>query len=411
MRILVISAAFPPMQAGEADHTLHLCQHLAARGLDVHLLTTRADLGACLFPFKIYPMIENWSWSDLPRLALWLNRCSPDVVLLFYIGWIYNDHPMITFAPTVSKRLLPDAPFITQFANAIGAVPEQTSTASRGIRKAVTAWAGAKDSDYRFGTLLRDSDRVILLSDLHRATLAELFPGVNDKSVLIPPPPILFICPEDDGAARSNGRSALGLGDEDFLIAYLGYVYPGKGVETMLKAVRTVSNERANVRLVVIGGSLQGFASYAEGVYEMPGRMGIGDKVSWTGQYSWDSDKASTYLRAADAFVLPIEIGVQMNNSSFAAAAAHGLPIITTRGSDLEQQFVHGENVFLCPPKDADALASAIKLLMDAPDLRERLAAGALKLAQDWFSWERAIDRTLAILREGKRFDAHTGHI
>ena len=411
MRVLVISAAFPPMQAGEADHTLHLCQHLAARGLDVHLLTTRIDLGARDLPFKIYPEIEDWSWRDLPRLARRLKRCSPDVVLLFYIGWIYNDHPMVTFAPTVSKSLLPGAPFITQFANAIGAVPEQTSLASRGIRKAVTTWAGKRGLDYRFGTLLRDSDRVIVLSDLHRATLSELFPGVDHKAVLIPPPPILFICPEDDGAARSRGREALGLSDKDFLVAYLGYVYPRKGIETLLKAVQAVSHERENIRLVVIGGTLQGFSSYAEAVYEMPDQMGIGDRVTWTGQYSWDSDKASTYLRAADAFVLPIEIGVQMNNSSFAAAATHGLPIITTRGSDLEPQFVHQENVYLCPPKDHEAMAEAIRLLMDAPDLRARLGAGALKLAQDWFSWDGAIERTLATFGEGKMFDAHTGHI
>jgi glycosyltransferase involved in cell wall biosynthesis len=283
--------------------------------------------------------------------------------------------------------------------------------ASRGIRKAVTVWAGKEALDYRFGTLLRDSDRIIVLSDLHRATLSELFPGVDDKSVLIPPPPILLICPEDNGVARSKGREALGLSDEDFLIAYLGYVYPGKGIETLLKAVQTVSNERANVRLVVVGGTLQGFHSYAERVYELPHQMGIGDKVTWTGQYSWDSDKASTYLRAADAFVLPIEIGVQMNNSSFAAAATHGLPIITTRGADLERQFVHQENVFLCPPKDPDSMASAIKLLMDAPDLRARLRAGALRLARDWFSWERATDRTLATFGEGNELNAHTGHI
>jgi hypothetical protein len=41
MKVLIISAAFPPMQAGEADHALHLCQHLAARGLDTHVLTTK----------------------------------------------------------------------------------------------------------------------------------------------------------------------------------------------------------------------------------------------------------------------------------------------------------------------------------------------------------------------------------
>ena len=42
MKTLVISAAFPPLRAGEADHTYHVCQHLADRGAHVHVLTTRA---------------------------------------------------------------------------------------------------------------------------------------------------------------------------------------------------------------------------------------------------------------------------------------------------------------------------------------------------------------------------------
>jgi polysaccharide biosynthesis protein PslF len=405
MRVLVISSAFPPMQAGEADHTLHLCEHLAARGLDVHLLTTRREAGPGAQSFEIYPLMRSWSWRDLPRLALRLRRSAPDAVLLFYIGWIYDYQPMITFAATISKALIPRAPFITEFANAIGAKPEQFSRVARGIRKAVGMWAGARGSDYRYGTLLRDSDRIIILSDLHRATLSQHFPGVDNKSVLITPPPILLIRPEDNGAARKEGRDALGLTDEDFLIAYLGYIYPGKGIETLLKALQSVARERSNARLVVVGGTLQGFSSYAEEVCRLPEQMGIDDKVIWAGGFSWDSDKASTNLRAADAFVLPIEIGVQMNNSSFAAAAAHGLPIIATRGTDLERQFIHQENIYLCPPKDPEAMASAIKLLMDAPDLRASLGAGALRLAQAWFSWDGVVERTLALLDECKKPD------
>ena len=42
------------------------------------------------------------------------------------------------------------------------------------------------------------------------------------------------------------------------------------------------------------------------------------------------------YLCAADICVLPFNVGVRLNNSSFAAAAAHGLPIVTTRGEMLE---------------------------------------------------------------------------
>jgi glycosyltransferase involved in cell wall biosynthesis len=320
--------------------------------------------------------------------------------LLFYIGWIYNYHPMITFAPSIAKTLLSNVPFITEFANAIGANPEQSSTPARAIRKVVGLWAGKRDLDYRYGTLLRDSDRVIVFSDLHRATLSRHNSDVDRKSVLIPPPPILLISPEENGAARARGRQALGLKDENFLIAYLGFIYPGKGVETLLKAFQIASGEREELRLVVVGGTLQGHASFAEKACELPRQMGIDDKVIWAGAYSWDSDKASTYLRAADAFVLPIDIGVQMNNSSFAAAAAHGLPIIATRGPDLEQQFIHKENVFLCPPRDPESMAAAIRLLMGDPDLRSTIGAGALRLAQDWFSWDVVIERTLATLNE-----------
>jgi len=69
MKILVISAAFPPLRAGEADHALHLCQHLGERGLDVHVLTTRRNIETSRFSFKLYPIMPHWLWPDLPRLA------------------------------------------------------------------------------------------------------------------------------------------------------------------------------------------------------------------------------------------------------------------------------------------------------------------------------------------------------
>ena len=119
----------------------------------------------------------------------------------------------------------------------------------------------------------------------------------------------------------------------------------------------------------------------------------------WTGEYDWDSEEASRCLRAADMAVLPFDGGVCVHNSSFAGASAHELPIITTHGADLEPMFVHTSNVFLCPPKDPDALAQAMETLMARPELRERLSVGAREFTQEWFSWEKAIERTLQALR------------
>jgi glycosyltransferase involved in cell wall biosynthesis len=78
---------------------------------------------------------------------------------------------------------------------------------------------------------------------------------------------------------------------------------------------------------------------------------------------------------------------------------AHGLPILVTSGPMMDKAFVHGKNVLTFAPKDPDALTSLLLEVMDHADLRERLRAGAVKLADEWFSWDSAIERTLAALR------------
>ncbi len=402
MKLLVISAAFPPMRAPEADYTLHFCQRLADRGLDVQVLTTRGHAASSSFSFQVHPLMRKWSWREVPRFVRFLRHSSPDAILLMYIGWIYNDHPMISFAPTISRRFLPEIPFVTQFTNAMGTRPDRCSLFTRSVRKAFKTWASPKDVDYDFGTLLRDSNHIIVLSDNHRATLEKHFRRVASKSVLIPPPPIMRICPENAGASRHRGRQLLDVKPNDFLLVYFGYIYPPKGLETLLRSFHIVSVQRTNIRLALVGGIVAHHhpdrPRYAQELYELSKQLGVDDKLRWTGQYQWDSEEASLYLHAADACVLPFDTGVQLNNSSFAAAAAHGLPIITTQGRMLEQPFVHQGNVFLCPPKSPEAIAAAIKALMDKPDLRQRLRMGALRLSQEWFSWDSATDRTIATL-------------
>jgi len=259
--------------------------------------------------------------------------------------------------------------------------------------------------DYYFGTLLRRSDRIIVLSDTHRVKLAVHYPGVSGKTVLIPPPPILLIRPEDGGESRRQGREALGVGPEHFLFAYFGYIYPGKGLETLLRAFEQVAAKRPDARLAVIGGKIASSYGYGRSYYEemldLIRSLGIGEKVRWTGAYPFDSDVASMYLRAADACVFPLDTGVFLNNSSFGAAATHGLPLVVTgdaEGRPREPQLIHRENVCLCAARSVDAFRGAMMTVLEDPELRNRLRAGAEKLAADWYRWPSAVDRTVAAL-------------
>jgi polysaccharide biosynthesis protein PslF len=422
MKILIIGP-FPPRKAAEADRTFYLSEQLADRGLDVHVLTTKGSILAKHPRVKIYPIMNDWSWSDLPRLKRMIRRCSPHGILLVYTRGVYDGHPMITFSPTVCKTLLPRVPFVTLFEDApsVPVAAAQSSFMTRAVRKGralgrallrrppvvvstvrmgMALWAGRENLDYKYGALLRDSDRVIVVSEQARVGLTARFSSVNDKSVLIPAPPLLRMCPENNGEARRRCRESFGIKTTDLLLAYFGYIYPGKGVETLFKAFRILSGQQSNVRLIMVGGDidLRNHFSYIREIHTMPKQMGIDDKIKWTGGYAWDSDEASVCLRTADICVLPFDSGVSLHNSSFAAAAAHGLPIITTRGEMLERPFIHQKNVFLCPPKNPEAMTLAMATLIDNPEIRQDLRLGALELAREWYSWDTATERTIATI-------------
>jgi glycosyltransferase involved in cell wall biosynthesis len=95
--------------------------------------------------------------------------------------------------------------------------------------------------------------------------------------------------------------------------------------------------------------------------------------------------------------VLPFDDGVSMINSTL-APTAHGWPIISTHGKSLERFPLHGGNVFLCPPRDPEALAGSIQTVLNRAELKARLRSGPLELSGEWFSWNGVVDRTLAAL-------------
>jgi glycosyltransferase involved in cell wall biosynthesis len=409
MKVLVISAAFPPMRAGEAEHALHLCTHLASRGVDVHLLTTQGQSAPESGSFHIYAAMKSWSWSDAPTLVTMLRKIQPDLVLLIYTAWIYQSHPMITFAPTIVKQVLKKACFITQLETIKEEARVQT-LATRAIRKLVKYGVGNAGVDYVMGTLYRDSDRLIVLSERHLMQLRALMPDVGSKTEVIPPPPLIPMC-ADVQTSRDQGRARLALDQDHFLLAYFGYVDYTKGVETLLQAVQLVTKQAGNVRLIMIGGGRgtakaavgqpEGVAAnYAREMQSLSERLGIADKVTWLPGYSSGSQEASMYLYAADTCVLPFDQGVILSRSSLAAAVAHGLPIITTRGDQLESPFQDRENVFLCRPKDPADLALAIFSIMKNPKLIQDLRNGARQLAEDWFSWDKAVVLTIGAFQK-----------
>jgi polysaccharide biosynthesis protein PslF len=373
---------------------LHLCNRLVEKGYEIEVLTSRGNVPEFPTPgICVHEIMETWGWSELHRLALWLRKIRPDAVFLNYSGWIYHHHPMVTLAPTISRIMAPGVPFTTDFDNVLAELDFPLKWPK--VRRVAASILGRADP--RFGTMLNHSKVVIVLSEHHARALENCCPGLSKRMTLVPPPAILNMSP-DEPTTRQRIRQRLNVKAQDQLLGYFGYLYPGKGLETLLEAFKLVCIRRSNCRLAIIGPVFD-VDPYHQKLRNIASQSACADRIIFTGGYKADSDEGSAYLRAIDICVLPFDIGVQLNNSSLAGAVAHQLPVITTRGNVLERPLLDGQNMLMCPPKDPTAMARTIERLLDDEKLRHTLSQGAATLSQEWFSWDTAINRTLRALK------------
>jgi glycosyltransferase involved in cell wall biosynthesis len=81
-------------------------------------------------------------------------------------------------------------------------------------------------------------------------------------------------------------------------------------------------------------------------------------------------------------------------------AAACGLPIVTTDAPGCREIVREGDNGFLVPVRDAQALAVALRRLIDNVTLRTKMGRRAREIVLAEFSQERVIAETLAVYHE-----------
>jgi glycosyltransferase involved in cell wall biosynthesis len=83
--------------------------------------------------------------------------------------------------------------------------------------------------------------------------------------------------------------------------------------------------------------------------------------------------------------------------TSLLDAMAAGKPIVGTRTGGIPEVVVDGETGVLVPPRDHDAMASAIVSLLNDAELRRRMGQAGLARVRKHFSAERMVEKTLRV--------------
>lgn len=115
--------------------------------------------------------------------------------------------------------------------------------------------------------------------------------------------------------------------------------------------------------------------------------LGLEDRVSFLG-YRRDIPEL---LARCDLFVLP-SLFEGLPLAALEAMAA-GRPVIATAVGGTDEAVIHGETGILVPPADPDALARAIRALLAAPALAERLASAGRARVRREFGAETMVER------------------
>ncbi|MDN5751831.1 MAG: glycosyltransferase, partial [Nitrosospira sp.] len=104
----------------------------------------------------------------------------------------------------------------------------------------------------------------------------------------------------------------------------------------------------------------------------------------------------------ANVVVLPY---VDATQSGVAACALGiGRPVIATKVGSLPDMVRDGKSGILVPPKDSAAVAAAIRLVVEKPELARSMAKSALELAAGELSWREIARKTSHVYEQAMRF-------
>lgn len=163
----------------------------------------------------------------------------------------------------------------------------------------------------------------------------------------------------------------------------LGRVRRYKRLDLAIDAVAELARGKyPDLRLIVAG-----TGNHLEALRKHAQKRGVADRVEFLGRVE-EAEKTNLYRRAWALVMTSPKEGWGL---TCLEAQACGTPVIASDSPGLREAVLRDRSGLLVPHANLAGLRSAIDRLLKDPELRERLAAGALEYASR-FTWERCAD-------------------
>jgi glycosyltransferase involved in cell wall biosynthesis len=169
-------------------------------------------------------------------------------------------------------------------------------------------------------------------------------------------------------------RRSLGFGEEDFVVGLCGAFRPEKAHGDLLAAAAALRSRAVAAKVLLIGDGPERPA-----IERRAAQLGIREHVVITGM----QPDVRPYVRACDVMTLV------SHAETFSLAAlesmALGKPLVLSDLGGAREQVVHGEQGFVFPPGDIEALSRQLQWLT-SPALRARLGEAGARRVRERFT-------------------------
>jgi len=380
MKLIYIANIRLPTEKAHGIQIMKMCEAFAREEVKVELIVPRRFNFIKEDPFEYYGVERNFKIKKLPcldliplekilgRLAFWIEAATFSFFVWFYL--IFRKSDIIY---TRDKFFLPSLFFGKKLIYEVHTFPKKY---------------------FLYSSYLKKTKGIIVITE----KLKNLFlkQGVTQNKILVAPDGVdlqMFNVEEK----KEEYRKEFNLPQNKKIIGYVGRLETmekEKGIDTLIKAFRILSEKFNNLFLCIVGGPKERIIEYEN----LARQMKIKEKVKFLDQVR--HALIPKLLKSFDILVMPYpwteHYAFYMSPLKLFEYMASKRPIIA---SDLPsiREILNENNAILVKPDNPGVLAQGIKKVLQDPELFVKISNQAFKDVQN-YTWRRRTEKIIKFI-------------